>query len=90
MKLSLSNEEGVKLAMVSKIVTLLLLSTVICSAILAVFIATNASQKSETTTTIRQEDSAVGQHLIPTSGDPVGGGGTPKIGQSDGWLRKNL
>jgi len=90
MKPFLSNEEGVKSTMILKIAKLLLPSALICSAIFAVSMITNAGGKIETTTTLSQKDSAVGQRLIPISGDPVGGGGTPRIGQSDGWLRKNL
>jgi len=61
-----------------KTAKLLLLSILLCSAIIAVSIATIANQRTGPTTTVSQEDSTFDQHPRLTSGDPVGGGGTPR------------
>lgn len=70
--------------MILKTAKLLLLSTLLCSAILAVSMATTVSQRTGTTTTVSQEDLTVDQRLILIMGDPVDGGGTPRVGNGTG------
>jgi len=66
---------------VKKTAKLLLLSMLLCSAILAISLATVTTQRTETTTSNIQENfKANKQPSLVFIGDQIGGGGTPMSG----------